>query len=243
MKPEDIVKGVSITQSRVKDWWARDRKYYRYRFNADKLVHMVVRDESKAFELFRAGELDTFFLTHPQVWYEKSEIEPIYDGYIERITFYNRYPKVPRGLYLNVTKAPLDNLDVRVGIQHAMNWQKVIDVMFRGDYTRLNAFNEGYVIFSDPSIVARPFSIDAARAAFAGGIHRGRTRRNPHETRRHPALGVRHLPVLPQVDRIFAILREDAKACGFELRFDGLEHTVAYKKEMQKQHEMALAVG
>lgn len=239
--PEDIIKGASITQTRVKNWWAKDRKYYRYRFNPDKLVHTVVRDESKAFELFRAGELDTFFLTLPQLWYEKSEIEPVYKGYIERVTFYNKYPKVPRGLYLNVSKAPLDNLDVRVGIQHAMNWQKVIDVMFRGDYQRLNAFNEGYVLFSDPSIVARPFSIDAARAAFAkaGYTQEGRDGilTKPDGTRLSVAVTY---PAMPQIDRIFAILREEARACGFELRLDGLEYTVAYKKEMQKQHEMAL---
>ena len=239
--PEDIVKGATITQTRVKDWWAKDRKYYKYRFNPDKLVHTVVRDESKAFELFRAGELDTFFLTQPQLWYEKSEIEPVYKGYIERVTFYNKYPKVPRGLYLNVSKPPLDNLDVRVGIQHAMNWQKVIDVMFRGDYQRLNAFNEGYVIFSDPSIVARPFSIDAARAAFAkaGYTQEGRDGilTKPDGTRLSVAVTY---PAMPQIDRIFAILREEARACGFELRLDGLEYTVAYKKEMQKQHEMAL---
>jgi microcin C transport system substrate-binding protein len=168
--PEDIVKGASITQTRVKDWWARDRKYYKHRFNPDKIVHTVVRDESKAFELFRAGELDTFYLTRPELWYEKSEIAPVYKGYIERVTFYNRYPKVPRGLYLNVSKPPLDDRDVRIGIHHAMNWQKVIDVMFRGDYQRLNAFNDGYVTFSDPSIKARPFSIDLAREAFRGRV-------------------------------------------------------------------------
>ena len=44
---------------------------------------------------------------------------------------------------------------------------------------------------------------------------------------------------MPIYDRMFAILREEAKGCGFELRLDGLEATVAYKKEMQKQHEMA----
>jgi microcin C transport system substrate-binding protein len=239
--PEDIIKGASITQTRVKNWWAKDRKYYRYRFNPDKLVHTVVRDESKAFELFRAGELDTFFLTQPQLWYEKSEIAPVYNGYIERVTFYNKYPKVPRGLYLNVSKAPLNDLDVRIGIHHAMNWQKVIDVMFRGDYQRLNAFNEGYVTFSDPSIVARPFSIDAARAAFAkaGYTQEGRDGilTKPDGTRLSVSVTY---PAMPQIDRIFAILREEAKACGFELRLDGLEYTVAYKKEMQKQHEMAL---
>ena len=239
--PEDIVKGASITQTRVKDWWARDHKYYRYRFNPDKIVHTVVRDESKAFELFRAGELDTFLLTRPELWYEKSEMEPVYNGWIERVTFYNRYPKVPRGLSLNVTKPPLDNRNVRIGIQHAMNWQKVIDVMFRGDYQRLNSFNDGYGPFSDPSIVARPFSIQLAREAFraAGYTVEGRDGilAKPDGTRLSVSATY---PAMPVSDRIFAILREEARACGLDLRLDGLEATVSYKKMMQKQHEMIL---
>jgi microcin C transport system substrate-binding protein len=241
IRPDDIIKGVSITQTRVKDWWARDRKYYKHRFNPDKVVHTVVRDESKAFELFRAGELDTYDLTRPELWYEKSEIEPVHKGYIERVTFYNRYPKIPRGLYLNVAKAPLDNLDVRIGIQHAMNWQKVIDVMFRGDCQRLNAFNEGYETFSDPSIRSRPFSIELARAAFrkAGYTIEGRDGilQKPDGTRLSIALSY---PVMPIYDRMLAILSEEAKACGFELRLDGLESTVLYKKAMQKQHEITI---
>jgi len=237
--PKDIVKGASITQTRVKDWWAKDRKYYRHRFNPDKIVHTVVRDDSKAFELFRAGELDTFFLTRPERWYEKSEIEQVYKGYIERVTFYNRYPKVPLGLYLNVSKPLLDQREIRIGIHHAMNWQKVIDVMYRGDYQRLNAFNEGYTLFSDPSIKARPFSIDHARESFrtAGFTTEDRDGilMKPDGTRL--SLAVTY-PSMPIYDRIFAILREEAKKCGFELRLDGLEATVSYKKEMQKQHEM-----
>ena len=242
IRPDDVVKGVSITQTRVKDWWARDRKYYKHRFNPDKIVHTVVRDESKAFELFRAGELDTFYLTRPELWYEKSEIEPVHKGYIERVTFYNRYPKIPRGLYLNVAKPPLDKLDVRIGIQHAMNWQKVIDVMFRGDCQRLNAFNEGYVTFSDPSIRSRPYSIELARAAFrkAGYTVEGKDGilSKPDGTRLSVLVSY---PVMPVYDRMFAILCEEAKACGFELRLDGLEATVSYKKVMQKQHEMTLS--
>ena len=239
--PQDIINGVSITQTHVKNWWAQDRKYYKYRFNPDKLVHTVVRDESKAFELFRAGELDDFLITLPQYWYEKSEIDPVYKGYIERYTFYKRYPKLPRGLYLNVAKAPLNDLDVRIGIQHAMNWQKIIDVLFRGDFQRLNAFNEGYVNFSDPSIVARPFSIPLARAAFAkaGYTVEGRDGilAKPDGTRLSVSVSY---PSMPQYDRMFAILREEAKTCGFDLRLDGLEDNVLYKKEMQKQHEMVI---
>jgi microcin C transport system substrate-binding protein len=237
--PKDIIKGASITQTRVKNWWAKDRKYYRYRFNPDKIVHTVVRDDSKAFELFRAGELDTFFLTRPERWYEKSEIEPVYKGYIERVTFYNRFPKVPLGLYLNVSKPLLDQRDIRIGIHHAMNWQKVIDVMYRGDYQRLNAFNEGYTLFSDPSIKARPFSIDLARESFraAGFTTEDRDGILMKADGTRLSLAVTY-PSMPIYERIFAILREEAKKCGFELRLDGLEATVSYKKEMQKQHEI-----
>lgn len=240
LKPDGLIKGVSITQSRVQNWWAKDRKYYRYRFNPDKIVNTVVRDESKAFELFRAGELDTFLITRPELWYEKSEMPPVYDGYIERTTFYRRYPRTPFGLYLNVSKPPLNNLDVRIGINHAMNWQKVIEVMFRGDYQRLNSFNDGFGPLGDSSIVARPYSIKSAREAFAkaGYTEEGADGilKKSDGTRLSLALTY---PGLAIYDRMFSLLREDAKPCGMELRLDGLEPTVAYKKEMQKQHEIA----
>lgn len=238
--PDDVVKGVSVTQTRVKDWWARDRKYYKHRFNPDRIVHTVVRDESKAFELFRAGELESFYLTRPEYWYEKSEIDSVYMGYIERHTFYNQYPAIPYGLYLNVSKPLLDDKRLRIGIQHAMNWQKVIDVIYRGDYKRLDAFNQGYLLFSDPSIKARPFSISKARAAFreAGFTKTDRDGilSRPDGTKLSISVSYR---ARPQFDRIFAILREEAKSCGFDLRLDSNEDTVDYKKVMLKQHEMS----
>jgi len=242
VREDDIVKGVSITQTRVKDWWAKDLKYYRYRYNVDRIRNIVVRDDSKAFELFRAGEIDSFYLSLPKYWYEKTEIDPVFDGYIERYTFYNQYPDIPRGLWLNVTKPLLDEKQIRIGIQHAMNWQKVIDVMFRGDFQRLNSFQEGFGPFSDPTIKARPYSISAARAAFreAGFTETARDGilRRPDGTRLSVALSY---SAHPELDTMFSILKEEAKACGFDLRMDSNESVVSYKKMMQKQHEMAYA--
>lgn len=237
---EDVVKGVSVTQTRVKDWWAKDRKYYKYRFNADRIRHTVVRDESKAFELFRAGELDTFYVTRPEYWYEKSEMEPVFDGYIERYTFYNQWPALPRGLYMNVTKPLLEERDVRIGIQHSMNWQKVIDVIFRGDYERLNSFNQGYLLFSDSAIKARAYSIPQAREAFrrAGFTEPDRNGILKRKDGTRLSVSVSY-PAIPILDKMFAILREEARACGFDLRLDSNEATVDYKKVMQKQHEMS----
>lgn len=242
VKPEDIVKGISITQTRVKNWWAKDRKYYRYRFNPDKMVTTLIREESKAFELFRAGELDTYILTQPQFWYEKAEMQPVYDGYIDRATVYNRYPRIPRGFYMNVTKPLLKDRNVRIGIHHSMNWQKVIEVVFRSDYSRLHAFNQGFGKFSDDTIRARTYSVQAARESFrqAGFTEEGPDGilKKPDGTRLSVSISYGSVPLL---ERIFAILKEDARACGFDLRLDGMEATVNYKKVMQKQHEMSFS--
>lgn len=242
VKDGDIVKGVSVTQTRVKNWWAKDLKYYKYRFNPDRIKSIVVRDESKAFELFRAGELDSFYVTRPEFWYQKAEMQPVFDGYIERYTFYTQYPDLPRGLYLNVAKPLLDNLDIRIGIQYAMNWQKVIDVIYRGDYERLNAFNQGYLLYSDPTIKARSFSISAARTAFAkaGFTRTGRDGILMREDGTRLSISLTY-PAIPAYDKMVSILREEAKSCGFDLRMDSLEQTVEYRKVMQKQHEMTLS--
>lgn len=240
--PKDIVKGVSITQTRVKNWWARDRKYYQYRFNPDYIVHTVVRDESKAFELFRAGQLDMASLTRPEYWYEKSQIQPVFDGYIERYTFYTQYPDLPRGLYLNTSKPLLDDKTVRIGIHHAIHWQKVIDVIFRGDYSRLNAFNQGYLLFSDTRIKAREYSIQKAREEFHKAGFTKTNRRGILQREDGTLLSVSvSYPAMPILDKIFAILREEAKACGLDLRLDPGEATVNYKKIMLKQHEIAFS--
>ncbi len=241
VKDEDIKKGVSITLTRAKDWWAKDKKFYRYRFNPDKVVFTTIRDASKAFELFRAGQLDADYLTRPNLWYQKSEIEPVYDGYIERYKFYTQYPRVPRGAYLNVVHPVLKEVDARKGIAHALNWQKVIDVVFRGDYSRLQLMGQGFGEFTNPNIKARKFSPAKAREFFAKA---GYTEEGPDGILRKPS-GARlavamAYPLVHYYPKVVAILKEEAAKAGMELRDDGLESTAFYKKVMKKEHDMVL---
>lgn len=56
--PGKIRQGERITLARVKSWWAKDRKYYRYSCNADQVEHVFVNLENKAIEMFRRGDLD-----------------------------------------------------------------------------------------------------------------------------------------------------------------------------------------
>lgn len=240
VKPEDVKKGISVKLTRAKDWWAKDMRYYRYRYNADNILYTVVRDETKAFELFRAGKLDTFLLTRPNYWFKKSEIVPVYDGYIERYKFYTQYPRVPRGFYMNVQRGLLKDKNVRIGLQYSFNMTKVIDTVYRGEYSRLQRFHTGYGEFSNNEIKARQFSILEAKKYFAKAGFTKENREGYLINDKGEVLRVTltFSQTSETGKKMMNILKEDCKKAGVKLVLDGIDDTQAYEKVIKKKHEM-----
>ncbi len=237
----EIVKGRSITLHRVEDWWARDRKYYRHRFNPDRIHYHLVRDSDKAFELFMQHRIDVFHMNAPpKFWYERTEADQIFDGYIEKVRFYNDYPRVPRGLYVNHNRPLLDNQDIRIGLQYATNFQKMIDFDLRGDPRRLNLYNEGFGRFSHPTQRTRPFNVAAAREAFAraGFDSAGPDGILRDSEGRRLSFAITYVRD-PFGEQIMQRLKEEAVRAGLEYRLDPREGTSNFQHVMQKRHDIA----
>ena len=236
---EDVVKGRSITLTRVKDWWAKESKYNRYRYNVDKIKYRLVRSDEKVFEFFKKGEIDMFHLGVPKRWYEQMEIPAVFNGYIQKKSFYNVYPRVPRGLYINHSKRFLNDVNIRIGLQHASNWQKVIDIDLRGDAARLNIYNDGYGKFSNNKIIAREFSSEKARAAFAksGFTKQGNDGVLQNEEGERLSFTITHTSS-PVVNKMLQRLKEEALNAGLEYRLEGMDGTAGYQKVMQKKHDI-----
>ncbi len=238
----DVKRGRRITIHRVKNWWARDKKHFRYIYNVDAMDYRIIASQDKAFELFRQGQLDFFIAGLPRYWYDKAEIPEIYKGYIERHIFYNEFPQVSWGIRINESKPPLDNLDLRIGINYAMNLQKVLDVDFRGDKTRMNSTEAGFGKFTNPAVKARPFDVVKAREHFAKA---GYTKPGADGILMN-ASGKRLSFTLTTfnsgtITPIMLRLKEEAKKAGLEIIVEGLDTTQLYKKLNQKNHELGLA--
>ena len=60
---KDIKKGTSITLTRQKNWWAKDNKFWKNRFNIDRVRLTVMRDSAKAFEAFKKGDIHILVAT------------------------------------------------------------------------------------------------------------------------------------------------------------------------------------
>lgn len=238
--PENLKKGRSVTLTRVDDWWAQDLKFWRNRFNTDRIHLSVIRDTAKTFEAFRKGELSMFGLMLPEYYYEKLPVtDPLVaDGYVNRAVFYNQVPRPTYGLWINSGRPLLDNRDVRVGINYATNWDKVIAEYFRGDYTRMRTTADGYGEFTHPTLHARPFDVKKALEHFAKA---GFTTRGPDGVLMNgdgQKLSFTLSSGYESLKDILTILREEALKAGLEFRIEVLDATASWKKVQEKQHDI-----
>jgi microcin C transport system substrate-binding protein len=240
VRPEDVRKGRSIALTRNKDWWAKDKKYWRYRFNPDRIQFTVIRDDAKTFEAFKRGDIDQFGLGLAEYWYEKlPDSDPdVQAGYIHKVMYYNQRPRPNFGLWINTAQPLLNNQDIRLGINYATNWSLVIEKFFRGDNTRMNTSHEGFGEFTHPTITARAFDIDKAQAHFAAAGFNTRGADGILVNAEGQRLAFTLSTGYESLRDVLTILREEAAKAGLELRIEVLDSTVGWKKVQEKQHDI-----
>lgn len=236
----DIRKGESVTFTRQENWWADDKRNYRYRFNYDKKRIQVVRDNAKSFEMFKKGELDAASLSLPEYWYEKlPDDDPLVEkGYIKKAVFYNQRPRPPYGMWINTSKPLLDNRDIRIGIQHASNWSLVIEKYFRGDYERLEHTAIGYGKFSSPDVKAREFSVGKALEHFAKAGFKKRGPDGILVDANGKKLSFSLTTGYTTLKDPLTIIKEEAAKAGLDFRLQILDGTAGFKMAQEKQHEI-----
>lgn len=239
---ENIVKGSSITLTRVPNWWANDKRFYKNRFNPEAIKVTVIRDPNKTFEIFKKGEIDIQLLSLPESWYEKipNDSELVEKGYIHKVTFYNEIPRPTWAIRINTAQPLLDNRDIRIGINYAMNWDLVLKKVFRGDYERMNTVADGYGPRSHPTLKARGFDVEKALEHFAKA---GFTKRGPDGilvNDQGQRLSFTITTGYKRIKDVLTVLQQESPKAGVEFNLEILELTAAWKKINEKNHQLSL---
>lgn len=242
MLPGDEHTEESFTLTRVDNWWGDQRKYLRHRFNPDFMKFTVVREQDKSAQLFLEGKYDLTML--PKIrkfWKSFRNEKPVEDGRIIRDIFYNDAPRPTWGFYLNTAKAPLDNLDVRLGLAYATDYRRVIFAFLPDDTDRMNQYVQGFGEYTDTSIKARPYDPVKARKYFAAA---GYTERGPDGILMDKSGRRLSFRVLIDADgerkRWMAAFADSAKKAGVELEVEALERTTMYKQMKSKSFQICL---
>lgn len=233
----DFRKGKHIRFERKKDWWGDELRYFKNRFNVNRVIYEVVRNFNIEWEYFRKGRIDVFNMNFPHYWHEKSKIPEIENGYIHRIWFFNDTPQSAMGLWMNADKPIFKTPELRYAFAHAMNVQKVIDKVLRGDYFRLENGYVGYGEYSNTNIRAQRFDIDRVKYYMEeAGWERGPDGIWTKDGLRFSAeVTYSHEEHTPRL----VVLKEEAQKAGVELRLQRLDSSAAYKKVMEKKHDVA----
>jgi len=238
----NIERGRAVTLTKVKDWWARDLRFWRGCFNPDRYRLDVIRDPDKAFEAFVRGDLDMFPLNLPKFWYESlPDTHPeVAGGYLVKTKFYNTTPRPDWGLWINSSKPLLNRLPVRLGLHHATNFDLVCAQYFRGDAVRMETRSDGYGWRMHPDITARRFDPVKAREHFAAA---GFTTQGPDGVLVNAAgqrLAFTITTSHQNLRDMLPILQQEALRAGVDFRLEVLDQTTGWKKIQEKQHDIAL---
>lgn len=163
----NYTKSKNLTLGRNKVWWARDKKYNRYRYNVDFYKFKIIRDTNLAFERWKKYEIDTFRLQLPEYWHNKAKyLDIIEKGYANRIWFYNDTPQPCYLMTFNTSSPPLDDVNLRTALAYSLDIDKMLKTVMRDDYVRSETFHEGYGEYSHPSLKARRYDLKKADEYF-----------------------------------------------------------------------------
>jgi len=234
---KEFSKGKYLLFERKKDWWAKDLRYFKNRFNVDYVKINVIRDQNVAFEHFRKGLIDSFDATRSEIWYEKGTGDIFDKGYVNKVVFYNKARRNTTGLYLNLDKDIFKDKNLRYALAHAINFDKINSQLLRNEAVRLNTFYEGYGAYTNPKIRAREFNIAKVdKYMKSSGWTRGTDGIWQKDGMRFSVTLTYGRELLtPRV----VIMQEEAKKAGIELNLELLDASTSYKKIMEKKHDIA----
>ncbi|MBQ0759992.1 MAG: ABC transporter substrate-binding protein [Zhongshania sp.] len=237
-KISEIRKGKYVEFTRKEDWWANDKRYFKYRYNPDHIRVKLIRDFNIAYQYFRKGELDTFPLLMPRFWHKKAQGDIYENGYVGKIKFYNDVPQPTSGLFLNEDAALLDDVNVRYAIAHALNIDKVINTVLHGDYERLETAHDGFGDYTNTAIRARKFDLKKAAEYLDKA---GWSERNSDGIRIKDGnpLKIRITYFRSEHNDRLVILAQEARKAGIDFQLQLLDMSTAFKQIMEKKHQAA----
>lgn len=230
-------KGRFVRFARKKNWWGNDLRYFKYRFNVDTVLFKVIRDPNLQWEYFKKGKLDVYAATIPQYWHIKTRTPVVEKGYVHKMWFFNDTPQSATGLWMNLDREIFKDLNLRYAFAHAMNVEKVITDVLLNDYFRLESAYVGYGPYTNKAIKARRYDIGKVEALMTrSGWKRGTDGIWAKDGRRY---SVEVVYYSDEHTQRLVVLKEEAKKAGIELRLLKLDPSTAFKKILEKRHDVA----
>ena len=146
----DVVKGRSLTIRRRNGYWAEKERRNIGLGNFDEIRETVVRDQNLAFEMFKKGDLDFYYVTISRQWVQEMDFDKVQRGIIQKRKVFNDAPTGFSGIAFNTREPPYDDIRVRKALTYLENRQLLIEKLFFNEYVPVNSYFAGG-IYENPN--------------------------------------------------------------------------------------------
>jgi microcin C transport system substrate-binding protein len=140
---KEVKPGRSIAYERVKDYWGKDLAVNRGQWNYDEVRFEYYRDETVAFESFKAGNLDYWQETSAKNWATAYDFPALRNGYVKRQEVPLERTQPMQCFVLNLRRPQFQDRRVRQAFNLAFDFEWANKNLFYGQYARVGSYFQG----------------------------------------------------------------------------------------------------
>ena len=134
--------GQYVIYERKKDYWAMDLPVNRGRLNFDFVRYDYYRDQTVAFEAFKAGEYDIRVENEAKKWATQYTGSAIVAGYIKKEEIPHEIPPGMQAFIFNIQQPVFQDRRVRMALNYLMDFKWMNRNIFYNQYTRTRSYFE-----------------------------------------------------------------------------------------------------
>jgi len=137
---KDYKIGQYVTYQRLPDYWAKDLPVNKGQNNFDAVRFDYYRDETVAFEAFKAGEYDFYQESIAKNWATMYTGRPFEAGYIVKELMPDQRPQGMQSFVFNVQRPVFKDRRVREALGYALDFEWLNKNFFYGQYARSRSY-------------------------------------------------------------------------------------------------------
>ncbi len=136
----DYKMGQYVIYKRLEDYWAKDLPVMKGQLNFDYFRYDYYRDQTVAFEAFKAGEYDLRQENISKNWATQYTGPQFEKGYIVKEEIPHEIPQGMQSLVFNIQRPIFQDRRVRMALNYALDFEWLNKNLFYDQYTRTRSF-------------------------------------------------------------------------------------------------------
>jgi microcin C transport system substrate-binding protein len=137
---KDFKSGQYVVYDRIADYWAQDLPVNKGQNNFDHLRYDYYRDETVAFEAFKAGEFDFQSENVAKNWATMYSGRPFDSGLVKKEEIPHKIPQGMQAFVFNTKRPFFADRRVRQALGYALDFEWMNKNFFYGQYTRARSY-------------------------------------------------------------------------------------------------------